>query len=323
VGAGEGSSAENDATDGTCGVLIGNSHVAATCLLVDGHLGNEGNAHAGAYHAQEAAELATLKDNLRMQADAIAGSNSVIAEAVTIAEQEERLPTKIFERKRRTRCEFVFLAKRGIEALGKNGKRFEFVAANGKGEDSDVDAARPQSLQKDWSDFFDHAEMHLGVFAGISREQGWQEVRSDGRDDPDGNRPAESLLAFDNIAASGFELSKHGAGARKESFAEIGQANGAAKPVKETRAKLVFEFENLLGKRRLRNVRLFSSTAEAAGFGDGAKIAELMEFHRLCLFILSELDIGIIGGKALRFVFQEITTRAFWLAAIAAMGKPG
>ena len=49
------------------------------------------------------------------------------------------------------------------------------------------------------------------------------------------------------------------------------------------------------------------STGKAAGFGDGAEVAELVEFHeavlsfatengyRRCLFIVSELDIGTIG----------------------------
>lgn len=49
-------------------------------------------------------------------------------------------------------------------------------------------------------------------------------------------------------------------------------------------------------------MRLFRGAAEAPGFCNGTKVAELTEFHRLRLSIVSELDIGIIGAQLLRFV---------------------
>ena len=53
-----------------------------------------------------------------------------------------------------------------------------------------------------------------------------------------------------------------GTGAWKKSFAEIGETNGTPKSVEQAGAKFVFEFENLLRKRRLRDVRLFGGAAE-------------------------------------------------------------
>ena len=56
-------------------------------------------------------------------------------------------------------------------------------------------------------------------------------------------------------------------------------------------------------------MRVLRSTGEAAGLGDRAEVAELVEFHeavlsfatengyRQCLFIVSELDIGTIGRR--------------------------
>jgi hypothetical protein len=46
-------------------------------------------------------------------------------------------------------------------------------------------------------------------------------------------------------------------------------------------------------------MRLFGGAAERPGVGDGAEVAELMDFHRLCLSIVSEPYIGCIGGTAL------------------------
>src|SRR6202030_4337001 len=67
--------------------------------------------------------------------------------------------------------------------------------------------------------------------------------------------------------------------AGKKRFAQIGEADGAAEAVEEARAELVFEFEYLLGKRRLGHMRLFSRAAEGAGFSNGAEVPKLMQFH--------------------------------------------
>ena len=69
------------------------------------------------------------------------------------------------------------------------------------------------------------------------------------------------------------------AGAGKKSFSQIGEADGAAEAVEKARAELVFEFEYLLGKRWLGDVGLFGRAAEGAGFGNGAEVAELVQFH--------------------------------------------
>jgi hypothetical protein len=46
---------------------------------------------------------------------------------------------------------------------------------------------------------------------------------------------------------------------------------------------------------------LLGGAAEAAGFGNGAEVAKLMEFHRLCLSIVSEVYIGCIAHGSLAF----------------------
>ena len=88
---------------------------------------------------------------------------------------------------------------------------------------------------------------------------------------------------LDDIAASGFEFAQDAAGAGQECLSNFGKTHGTAKAVEKARAELVFEFENLLRKRRLRDVRLLRSAGEGACVGDGAKVAELMEFDKAVL----------------------------------------
>lgn len=85
--AGEGAAAEADGADGARGAGVGEGNVDAGGFFVEGHFGDQGDAHAGRDHAEEAAELATFEGDLRVQAGAIAGCESVFAEAVAVAEE--------------------------------------------------------------------------------------------------------------------------------------------------------------------------------------------------------------------------------------------
>ena len=119
----------------------------------------------------------------------------------------------------------------------------------------------------------------------------------------------DGVFAFDDVAAGSFEFAEDGASAGEKGFADFGEADGAAEAIEQADAEFGFEFEDLLRERRLGDVRMFGGSREAAGGGDGAEVAELVEFHgkssvirtafasyRQCLSIVSELDIGTMGA---------------------------
>jgi hypothetical protein len=101
--AGQRASAEDDCADRACRGGIVNAHEAAPRLFLNGHFRNDGNPHASAHHAQKAAELAALKNNLRVQTGPIARRNGCIAEAVAIAQEQKGLGAQVFQRKRAAR----------------------------------------------------------------------------------------------------------------------------------------------------------------------------------------------------------------------------
>ena len=77
--------AENDGANRTNSLFIDDADVAALRFFVDGHFGNNGNAHACANHAEKAAELAAFENDLRMESRAVTGGNGGIAETVAVA----------------------------------------------------------------------------------------------------------------------------------------------------------------------------------------------------------------------------------------------
>ncbi len=118
VCAGERAAAKDNCADGANGLLIGDADVAALRFLLDGHFGNDGNAHARSDHAEKAAELAAFENDLRMETRAVAGGNGSIAETVAVTQEKERFGTEIFESKRRARGEFMLLGEHREKPLG-------------------------------------------------------------------------------------------------------------------------------------------------------------------------------------------------------------
>jgi hypothetical protein len=77
-------------------VIVGERDVGAGRFFVEGHFGDEGNAHASGDHAEEATELAAFEDDLRMEPGAVASGKRVFAEAVAVAEEQEGFGAEVF-----------------------------------------------------------------------------------------------------------------------------------------------------------------------------------------------------------------------------------
>jgi hypothetical protein len=259
---------------------VGDADEAAGLRFVHGHFGDEGNAHAGADHGEEAGEVAAFEDDAGVETGAVASGYGGVAEAVAVAKEEKWIEAEIGELKRGAAGEFVGFGERGEEAFGEKGMSFEFVAADGKGEDGEVNGAGAETIKKNGSDFLRKREMNFGKFAGERREARGEPIRSDGGNCAEDDGACFDLHAFGEFVLGDGEFVEDGSGAREECLAEIGEADGAAEAVEEAPAEFGFEFQDLLGKRRLGDVAFFGGAGEGAGFGDGGEVAELVEFHK-------------------------------------------
>lgn len=231
-------------------------------ILLDGHFRDNGNAHASAHHAQDAAELATLENDLRMEARAVAGGDRGVPETVAVAQQEKWLFAKIAQGQRAAPGEGVFLRNGGEEALRKQRDRVELVTPNRQREYGHVDGAGAQSIEQDRRNFFDDRQARLGKLARERSQPHREKVGRDRRDHADRKCSRDGILALDDVALRGFQFAQDRTRARKECFANLGEADRSAQSVEESRAEFVFELKDLLGKRRLRDVRMFRGAAE-------------------------------------------------------------
>ena len=125
----QGAAAEDYGGDGALGLGVGDTDEAAGLGIVNGHFGDERDAHAGADHGEEAGEVAAFEDDARIEARAVAGGNSGVAETVAIAKEKKWIAAEIGELQRWAAGEFVRFWKSGEETLGEERIGLEFVAA--------------------------------------------------------------------------------------------------------------------------------------------------------------------------------------------------
>jgi hypothetical protein len=107
-----------------------------------------------------------------------------------------------------------------------------------------------------------------------------KKIRRDSGDYADRDVAGDGVFTFDDVAAGRLEFAEDRASAGEEGFADFGEADGAAETIKQAGAEFGFEFEDLLRKRGLRDMRVFGGAGETAGGGDGTEVAELVQFHR-------------------------------------------
>jgi hypothetical protein len=139
-------------------------------------------------------------------------------------------------------------------------------------DDRHVHASGSQLFEKERRDFLYYSYLRLWAF---SRERGkhrGQKIWRNRWNHAHADRSANRCFALDDVASRRFKLAKHGSGAREKSSTKFRQANGAAQTIEEPRSQFVFELSDLLGERRLGDVRVLGGAAEAARLCDSTEV---------------------------------------------------
>src|SRR5437762_9290403 len=107
----------------------------------------------------------------------------------------------------------MFFGESGEEALSKQRKGVEFVAANRQGEDCDVNSAGAEPVEQHWRDFLDYREPRFWKLSGERGQLLWQKVGRDGGNYADRERTVHGVPTFYDVAFGGFQFAENRAGA--------------------------------------------------------------------------------------------------------------
>jgi len=182
VGAGDGAATQHKHADGAGGFRVGDAHEFQIRSAANGHRGNERNTHASADKTKQARKLSTLEDDLRRNAGTITGGDSIFAETVAVAQQQERFFAHLAQRNRAAAGELVFFGKGRKKRLGKKRQGLKLLTAHRYRENRQVENSRAQPVEKHWSDFFDDRNSRFRKSLGKGRDYGRQKVGRDGGD---------------------------------------------------------------------------------------------------------------------------------------------
>ena len=98
-------------------------------------------------------------------------------------------------------------------------------------------------------------------------------------DRPATTRPLRAAVQLLDLVARAAHLAEHRARAAHERLAHRRQDHAARAALEQRHAKLAFEFVHAARQRRLRQRQVPRGGAQAAAFGDGDHVAQLVELH--------------------------------------------
>src|ERR1700676_862270 len=278
-------------------LCIRNPHVPAPRIPIHRHLRHDRHSHARTHHAQQTRKLSALEHDLRMQPRAIASRHRRVAKAVSITQQKKWLGLQILERQRPPRSKLVLRRQRSKQPLGQQRRRLELVPAHWQRQNRHINRTRSQPLQQHRRNFFHHRHLHLRKFSRVSAQVTRQQIRRHRRNRAHHHRTSQRVLPLHRISPRRFQLPQHRPRPRQKRLPHFRYAHTAPQPVKKPRSQLILQLQDLLRKRRLRHVRLLRRTRKRSRVRHRTEVTQLMQFHRLCLSIVSELDIGTIARQ--------------------------
>src|SRR5580692_3569736 len=265
--------AQDRGNDSARSLSVTEAHVSAAEVAVDSHFRDERDTDAGRNHAQETAELAAFKGDVRRNPGTGAGPEAEIPETVAVAQHDERFPAEILEGKRFCRSARMVSSQHSEEGLRADRKQFQVFVAQGESKNRDIDGQVPQTFYQNGCRFFHDAQFGVGVVLCKSRRITRDQIGRDSWNHTHGYAAAKVCVLIGRAQARHLHLFENRAGLRNKSATRFRKADAAAEAVKELCAKIFLEFQDLLRERGLGDLTTLGGAAEVACVRDGANIS--------------------------------------------------
>ena len=172
----------------------------------------------------------------------------------------------------------------GNEGLGVDGAGDEALGGVAITQQAGVEGAVLEAFDHFGSEGFVQVETDLGVGLAIGAEDGGEGGEHSGADKADVQRADFSAANAAGLVDVAIDVAERALSAFEEGGSGGGEGDGARGAVEERVAEDGFEFADLLGERRLREMETQGGAAEVEFFRYGDEVAEVAEFD-LCIHI--------------------------------------
>jgi hypothetical protein len=250
---GQRSSVQRDDANRARSTLVRERNVAALRAFLHSHRRDNRNTKSCAHHTQDAAELAALKNNFRVETGSLTGRDRSFAEAMAVTQQEKRGILQLLERDRSALCQSMLFWQNRIQFFYHQGKRLIIVTPGLKRQRHNryVHRSCSKSFEQQRCNFFRNRDVRLWVFPGKRGQDRRQEIRGNRRDHPNGNQAADRHLSLDDIASRGFQVTEYRPRTGEKRSPQLRKLNRTAEAIKEPGPQFIFQLSDLLRKRGL------------------------------------------------------------------------
>lgn len=248
------------------------------------HARDERDTDAGRDERLDGLELRGAEDHLRMALLLIAKAQRLIAETVPFLEEDETLGLDVLQPHASPPGEWMIRRHGQEQVLGEEIFALESVVGDRPAEHRKIDLARSGHDQELRGRRLVDDYVQPGITLPAKRQHARQQIRRDGRQHTEGNYAAHLAARIGDIVLRRLDIPDDTGGADEQGAARGCRHGLAFQPGEKPVAEFGFQLLNLLAERGLRHVAVRGGAAEIAHPGDGERVAELVEFHRQCLW---------------------------------------
>ena len=183
-----------------------------------------------------------------------------------------------------------------------------------RGDQRDIDLPREQAGDALAGLELRDRDLQIGEMLAQQRQNEWQEIRCDGRQDTEAKRPREGLLLFANDLLDLCNLQENDGGLVEDATSDGRRDDGLVATVKDLDPEFILELLDHRAERRLGDLTKVGGPPEVAELIQGLYILELLYIHKrrdisgeLCPLVVST-KIQINQGEKVHNTRKPTTT---------------
>jgi hypothetical protein len=238
------------------------------------------DAPRGADQGEERLRITGFENGVRVHVSEATGDVEHLADAETVAEQQDALILEVGDVERRASRQWGARGHRREHTHGEYQTAVEAVVA-APDREGQVGLSTLDELQRASPALFDQMDIHSGSRLQISGEERGKYVLDYLWRGADAElsyfAATHGVRVLDELLGTRQQL----AASQQQVFTGTGHAHPAARPLEESDAQLGLEVVDLPPQRGLRDAQSRGGAREGARLGDGDEIAEVTEIHCL------------------------------------------
>lgn len=243
------------------------------------HVRNDGQPETGANETQDGVHFAALNGESRFETGYSARRGREFTQVVALSEHDQRLVTQIFDANAVTSHRRPLIRARYDDKLFT--EKFGGVQRGNdttlrRDDESNVELATGEGANQILGAAFGDVQFHVRVGVVEPAQDVGDEGRAQAGSGSQADTAAMETYGVGDLASGGIDVGEYAASKRQKSLTGVGEGDVAAGAVQQRGPQIGLQASDLLGQRRLCDVKNFCRPSEVPCITDGDERAQLV-----------------------------------------------